>query len=200
MDTHFAFVNIEGNHLDRIAELLTELDYRLVGPPARCTSGAAAIALLNEESGTVVRKAAYESNGWTCLIDPEMIVITSDVELTAFAQAHATRILVWICESYSDTYGFRLFAPTLQRDLLAAGGELVTDTGNSLPEERGIDWQRAGYQEMLTLVQRFGVAYDRMTADRPYWVYSVELSDTPAPELPSSGQAASTSRPWWRFW
>jgi len=213
MGVHFAVVAFKGSHLGRMADFLRELDYELVGAPASCTSGEEAMELLNEESDNVdiVRKAAYESGGWTYLVDPEMVVITSVDELTAFAQTHATRILGLICESSSASYGFSVFAPTLQREVLAVNGEVVTNTGDAIPEERGIDWRRADERQILTVAERFGVAYDEMSADRPYLVFTLDESGMPTPELPASAAdrpfppvdivaRVVGRRPWWKFW
>jgi hypothetical protein len=216
MGVHFSVISIEGSHLDRIGDLLLALNYRLVGPPVSCGTGSEASSLLDQDTGNgdVVRKAAYETGGWTHLLDPELVVMQSEEQLAAFAQAHSTRILAWVCESFSASYGFRLFAPTLGREVLAVGGNVLTNDGDALSEEQGIDWAHAGEREVLGLAKRVGAEYDWMTADATYLIYTLDESHLPAPDLTDAPDQLPFSpndivarvvghqkrRPWWKFW
>lgn len=216
MSLHMSAVCIRGSHISRMSDLLSRLDYRIVGSPLVCTTAAAAATTLAEPTRhrDVVRKAAYESDGWTWLLDPELVVMTSDDALSDFAREHATDILAWLCEGASGSYGFRLFSPELRRDVLAVDGAAECDTGDRLAEEHDIDWSYASEDEILELARRLGAPYDYLSTDRNYFVYALDESgafpvDTHSADPRESPSHATTAdrehsrtaaKPWWKFW
>lgn len=172
-----------------MADLLSRLDYRVVGSPVSCGTSQELNSALDAPTHDrdVVRKAAYESNGWTYLFDPEMVVMMNDQELSDFAGENATDIFAWVCEGVSASYGFRVFKPELCRDLLAVDGSVATDVGAPLREEQGIEWGRADEADVLALAARLGAPYDYFSADRSYVVYTLDEShmSVSAEERPS---------------
>ena len=219
MSLHCSVVCIRGNHLSRMTDLLSLLDYRLVGSPVSCATSKALEAALDEPTHNrdIVRKAAYESNGWTYLFDPEMMVMMSDKELSDFARENSTDIFTWVCEGISASYGFRVFNPELRRDLLAVGGSVKTDVGTRLPEEQGLDWGQADETDILSFATRLGAPYDYFSTDRSYVVYTLDESHMPVPDAAGVnlteqpfrpedivarvvGRVPIEKKPWWKFW
>jgi len=167
-----------------MTDLLSLLDYRLVGSPVSCATSEALEAALDAptQGRDVVTKAAYESNGWTYLFDPEMVAMMNDQKLSDFAKENSTEIFAWVCEGVSVSYGFRVFNPELRRDLLAVGGSVETDAGTRLPEEQGLDWGQADETDILALAKRLGAPYDYFSADRSYVVYTLDESHMFVPD------------------
>jgi hypothetical protein len=219
MSLHCSVICIRGSHLSKIEGLLAKLDYRLAGSPVLLSSAARATAALSEpaDNESIVRKAAYEASGWTYLLDPEMVLVLENERLSTFARDHSTTILVWVCEGISGTYGFRMFAPELRREILSAGGLIESDIGDRLAEENGIEWASATEDDVLTVAKRLGAPYDYLSVDREYSIYTLDESHLPDPdisnlegdELPFApeGRAARVvdrvtpaKKPWWKLW
>ncbi|HEY7639986.1 MAG TPA: hypothetical protein VH814_09695 [Steroidobacteraceae bacterium] len=178
-------------------ELLSRLDYRLVGSPTAYSTSKALEAALDESTDLrdVIRKAAYESNGWTYLFDPEMVVMMSEGQLSDFARQNSTDIFAWVCEGVSASYGFRIFSPELRRDVLAVGGSVETDVGPRLAEEQNMDWAEANETDILALAMRFGAPYDYFAEDRNYAVYTLDESGVPAPDTTNAKSTEPPFRP-----
>jgi hypothetical protein len=212
MALHTSSVHFEGHRAADMAPLLERLDYRLVGPPAKVQTADAAAELLDADTGSrnIVRKAVYESGEWTFLYDPEMVVFTNDAMLSLYAREKGTRIFAWICEGVSRTYGFKLFAPDLVRDVLAVGGEVLTNDGVALPQEGGVNWTSCSEREVMRIADRFGAAFDGFSRDRTYEILTLDESHMPTPDLsgvsmempfrPEDLVVRVVKRPWWKIW
>jgi hypothetical protein len=178
-----------------MTELLSRLDYRVVGSPDSFATPRTLAAVLDgpAQDRGIVKKAAYESNGWTYLFDPEMVVMMHDTELANFATENATDIFAWVCEGVSASYGFRVFKPALSRDLLVVDGSVETDVGTRMPEEHGLDWSQADDADILALASRLGAPFDYLETDRSYVVYTLDESHMHVPVEERSSVPADLS-------
>ncbi len=71
-----------------------------------------------------VTKAAYLAHGWTHIIDPELVIFTEEEALSKESQLLNTKIVVWLSESASDTYGFWVYEHgRLLRGVLTPNGK-----------------------------------------------------------------------------
>src|SRR5262245_12106114 len=212
MALHTSSVHFEGQRSREMAQLLERLNYRLTGPPATAQTGDAAAELLDADTGdrNIVRKAVYESGGWTFLFDPELVVMTEDGVLSEYARANRIRVFAWVCEGVSASYGFKLFAPELVRDVLSVDGEVVTDVGPATPHESGVNWSSCSEREVMRIADRLGAPFDGFTKNRTYEIYTLDESHMPTPDLSGVSMdmpfraedlvARVVRRPWWKFW
>jgi hypothetical protein len=212
MALHTSSVHFEGSHSASMTALLEQLNYRLVNPPAMLHTAEAAVELLDKDTGNrnVVRKAVYESGGWTYLHDPEMVVMTEDGVLSDYASKNRVRIFSWICEGVSRSYGFKMFAPGVVRDVLAVGGKVVTNGGARVAEEGALNWAACSERDVMQIAERLGAPFDGFSNDRAYEIYTLDESHMPVPDLSGMPTAMPfraedlvvrvAKRPWWKLW
>jgi len=212
MALHTSSVHFEGSHSANMAALLEQLKYRLAGPPVIVHTAEAAVELLDRKTGNrnIVRKAAYESKGWTYLHDPEMVVMTEDGVLSEYASKNAIRVFSWICEGVSRSYGFKMFAPGVVRDVLAVGGKIVTNGGARVSEEGEVNWGACSERDVMRIAERLGAPFDGFSNDRAYEIYTLDESQMPVPDpsgMPTKMPFRSedllvrfVKRPWWKLW
>lgn len=212
MPLHTSSIHFEGSHSANMAALLEQLKYRLAGPPAIVDKAKPALELLYGKTGNrnIVRKAAYESTGWTYLHDPEMVVMTESRVLAEYAGKNAIRIFSWICEGVSRSYGFKMFAPSVVRDVLAVGGKIVTNGGARVAEEDGLNWELCSERDVMRIADRLGAPFDGFSNDRTYEIYTLDESTMPVPDLSGRQTKMSFSanrlvvrvvkRRWWKLW
>jgi hypothetical protein len=192
--------------------LLEQLNYRLVGPPTIVHTAEAAVELLDKKTGNrnIVRKAVYESNNWTYLHDPEMVVMTEGGVLSEYAGKNSIRIFSWICEGVSRSYGFTMFAPGVVRDVLSVGGKIVTNGGTRIAEEGALNWASCSEQDVMHMAERLGAPFDVFSNDRKYEIYTLDESKMPVPDLSRMPKGMpfrsedlvvrAVKRPWWKLW
>src|SRR4030095_6334395 len=107
-----------------------------------------------------VAKVAYFANGWTYIVDPELVLMSDDVWLQ-YSKTWNNRILGWLCEGASGSYGITVFQAGRQvRQVFAVAGEISADEGDALAEESNVDWSEAWEDDVLEIAKRFGAEYD----------------------------------------
>jgi len=157
---HFSEIAIQGDHMKDVDALFSKLEYRVVAM-SWVTGWTQFNNALDKQpiSKTRVRKAVYVSHGWTHIVDPELVIFTEEKILAKESQALHAKIITWLCESTSDTYGFTVYENgRMLRSVLKSRGEIDTK-GNRLAAEHKIVWKDAGEDEVLAVThvsaQRF---------------------------------------------
>ena len=182
MSLHISVVSIEGNHLDEIAEVLRECQYVIEDSFIVKTGEEASRQLEWGPDRNHVAKVAYFANGWTHVVDPELVLMVNDVWIR-YSQAWNNRILGWLCEGASGSYGITVFnAGRRVRQVLAVDGEVSGDEGDPLPEEANTDWSEAWEDDVLEIARRFGAEYDYLE-NRDYLVFHLDESQMSGPGL-----------------
>ncbi len=156
-----------------VPELFEKLGYALGGPPqieSRRTVGRA----LEAETGDrdTVIKAVYVSNGWTHILDPELVLSSLGAkEWLRLSGELYSRVVCWICEGTSGSYGFSLYdGGALLRDVMAVDG-IVEEKGAPRPEEEGVDWEEAFEDDVMNVVANLGAQYHGLAEEVPYYVF-----------------------------
>lgn len=170
--TYASVVSIEGDHLDDIAGILRRVGY-IVETSFMVQTREQAVAALNRKAGeNRLAKLAYSADGWTHIVDPEMFLMAHGVWLE-LSKKWNNRVLGWGCFSCR---GLTLFqAGKKLRDVVSCDGGTVVDRGDPLPEEAGIDWNKAEDDDVLGIAARLGAPYDSL-ADREYLVFHLDRS------------------------
>jgi hypothetical protein len=154
-------VAIKGDHLSDVEALFKKLKYKVVrvGKGAGWRQLSDAIDKPGNGSHRVT-KAAYFTHGWTHVVDPECVILTEEKILAEESLALRSKIVVWLSESTSDSYGFWVYEGGLGvRGVLNSNGK-VESKGRRLRSEESIVWKDAGEDEILALVHRLGPGYD----------------------------------------
>jgi hypothetical protein len=175
MSLHISVVCFQGARQEDIEELLGRMEYRLVEPPrqAKTTAELQRLLWVNTGSRNRVVKATYSDNGWTYLLDPEMVVMCLGDVLSQYSREKHTRIFAWVCEGASMTYGFRVFDHDSSREFIVQEGSVVADKGQPIIEEMDLDWTRA-VEAIMCLAAKLGAPYDYLEHDRTYLMYTLD--------------------------
>ena len=172
---HLSEIAIEGNHVQDVEALFRTLKYKVVRK-----SWASGWQQLNEflyknaSDKTRVRKAAYFAHGWTHIIDPELVILTEEKILAKESQLLHAKIVVWLSESASDSYGFWVYDHgRLLRGVLSADGTLK-GSGRRLSAEENVNWKGAGEDEILDLAHRLGPGFDAFEGNLHFRLYDLD--------------------------
>jgi hypothetical protein len=172
---HISVVSIEGNYLDDVPEILRKCEYVIEDCFTVQTGDEASRQLDWNPDPNRVAKVAYFSNGWTFIVDPEMVLMSDDVWLE-YSRKWKTRVVGWVCEGASGSYRLSLFeSGTKLREVQSCAGEDTFELGKPLPEEANINWDEAWEDDVLEIVERLGAKYDFMV-DREYVVFQLDES------------------------
>src|SRR5260370_8817257 len=121
------------------------------------------------------RKAAYFINGWTSMIDPGIVLMGNDAWL-AYSKKWKARIVGWLCEGTSASYGLTLYESGKQRrQVVSVDGNVVVEKGKPLPEESKVDWGEADEKTVLQLAERVGAKYE-FPAKAEYTVFQLSAT------------------------
>jgi hypothetical protein len=178
MSLHLSVISIEGDHMAEVSEIFELCNFRLDGSPRVFRS----VAELNEEleevmiGKTKVKKVSYFENGWTSIMDFELVMISDETVWCELSKKWETTVLCWVCEGASGTYMLSLYRGGKKiRDLSCCNGEL-TESGDPIPEEDGIDWREAFEDDVLTVAERLGAPYGCLENDGEHHVYLLDES------------------------
>jgi hypothetical protein len=80
MSLHVGVVSIEGDHLEDVPNVFQRCNYNLLGLPKTIHSADELNKELNNVmvDRTTVKKATYFENGWTNIMDFELVMISED--------------------------------------------------------------------------------------------------------------------------
>ncbi len=177
MSLHISVVSIEGNHLADLAEVFERCNYRVIGSEMTTDADSAARQLdQHVVEQTKVRKVAYFSDGWTHIVDPELVIM-SDSAWADYSARWDGRIVSWVCEGCSGTYGFSLYeAGAKVRSVCRTEGRVYEDEGVPQREEAGIDWAHAFEDDVLAVAERLGAPYGYLEGVAEYHVFLLDES------------------------
>jgi hypothetical protein len=97
-----------------------------------------------------------------------------------------TRVIGWVCEGASGSYGLTVFdSGSMRREVFSGDGEVAVNQGNPLPEELDMNWSEAWDDDVLAIAKRFGAEYDFL-ADREYLVFHLDESQMSMPDSSES--------------
>ena len=183
MSMHISVVSIEGDHLNEIAEVLERCEYVIEDIFTVQTGERASEELDWHPDRNRVAKVAYFSDGWTFLVDPELVLMNNDVWLD-FSKKWNNRVVGWVCEGASGSYGLTVFdAGGKRREVMVGDGEILLNDGEPIPEESCINWNDAWEDDILDIAGRIGAEYDSLS-DREYTVFHLDESQMEFAELP----------------
>lgn len=184
MSMHLSVVSIEGNHLDEVADVLRKCEYVIEDSFVVKAGDRAARELEWNPDRNRVAKVAYFADDWTFIVDPELVLMSDKVWLE-YSEKWRTRVIGWVCEGASGSYGLTVFdSGKKTREVFSSGGEVAVEMGNPLPEESNMNWSEAWEDDVLEIVKRIGAECD-FPADREYVVFHLDESQMSVTNSPS---------------
>ena len=207
---------IEGDHRQHLREIFQMFKYRPTGNDA-LVAGARALERALEPDWMVnrilVRKPTCFLSGWTVIVDHEFMDHDAEPCCTVSAKFGA-RVLGWVAEGASDSYGFNYYAGgQLVRGYLASDDEVTHDVGKPLPFEERLRREnrypgqrnQMSEKEVLELMREVtGVDYDRLLEVQDVVVVELDESSflpggSGAPPAPVPPPSISEKKSRWRF-
>jgi len=136
-----AIVAIKGNQLENIGQISEILNYFEDEN------------LINEISG-----AAQFKNGWTILIDEEMVFVTEEDLLQELSEELDTEVFSFTIQSTSATYGFSYFNKDISRVFLVQDGDIITNEGDKLIQEKDLSIDKnISKNEILKIAKKISI-------------------------------------------
>ncbi len=111
-------------------------------------------------SEDVVRKAVLFANGWTIILDPEMVMPDDDQIVTTIYSADFVS-------------GFFVFDPELRRAYETFQGTVKLDRGEPLPVETTMHLGRLNASDLLRFLASFGVDYSALENLHPFQIWEL---------------------------
>ncbi len=166
-------VSIEGDHLGAVGEVLHQVGFTIEKSFTVNSGDHACVELLWHPVACRIAKVAYRADGWTHIVDPQMVLAAADIWLDVSKEWKAT-IIGW---GYSPGYaGITVIRDGERvRDVLYSHGTVVVNHGTPLVEESGIEWNDPNDDAILDIAERLGARYDDL-ADREYLVFRLDES------------------------
>jgi len=216
MSLHISVLAIEADYLAELPAFFEQADYRVLKTTTVRTSAEAG-QLLNDQPDdrNKVVKVAYLQDGWTMLVDPEMVLFADNDLVGGLSKKLHSRILGWVCEGVSGTYGFSFFNNGQIRCKLSVDGKIAEDTGVPIGEEAAIAWDNVFEDDILKLAERLGAPFHYLEEDREYQVFLLDESgmdeaqpsrsvptvpQPPTPKPKDRPVPSPSSKQWWQFW
>jgi hypothetical protein len=208
MSLHIGLLMIEGNHLPHLGEMLEGFSYHDTGNDREVVQWDEATNYLSNWMLTRSRvlKVACFHQGWTVIFDPEMVMASDADACQALSTTAQACVFGMICEGTSNTYAFNLFDGKKVRGYFSVDGEVFEDFGSPLPEESGLNSDRAYFEDdILAIMQRIGVNYDEIINESTHFVVKeLDEGDESPTELPPQGvdteDQIKPKKLWWQFW
>ncbi len=136
-----AIIAIKGNYLDKLEKITDILNYDE-----------------DDNSFDEFSENATFENGWTILLDEEMIFVTEDDLLLELSEELETEIFSFTIQSTSGTYGFSNFKNGESRIFLVQEGEIEEDLGEKLKAEKDLNIdQNISIDDILSIAKFVGI-------------------------------------------
>jgi hypothetical protein len=146
MSLHIGVVLIQGERTKDVEEILSETNYKDVETYKRTL----------KEHGLQDVGISVFFNGWTAILDPELVMANDEETWTTVSSRLQTRIFTMMCEGASSSYSFDQFEKGARvRGFYSLEGETVESTGSALQAEKGLNLNSAFLEdEMTTIMQK----------------------------------------------
>ena len=189
MSLHAGVVAIEGDHINRAAEILAALNAEVDPNPIITASR----GRLNRD----IAMAVYQAGNWTAILDAEIVLSVETDAAKALSTRLATRVLILVCEGVSGTYQLTLFdRGQTVRDFLLVDGQIQTNEG-ALPAENGRLNANTFEDDIIDVAESIG--FDYWTHEHAQHFVVFKYPETEPAAAPSPA-ASPPARPWWKFW
>lgn len=136
-----AIIAIKGNYIDKLDKVADIFDYMEDDN------------IIDEFS----QNAKFE-NGWTTIVDEEMVFVVEDDLLAELSEELETEIFTFTIQSTSATYGFSRFNEGKNRIFLVQDGELIENLGDKMAVEMNINIdENASIEDILNIAKAFEI-------------------------------------------
>jgi hypothetical protein len=198
-------IAIEGNHMSDLESIFQTFRYNDTLNDMKFDSYDKHASYLFENyhelssKGITIRGVWYENN-WTIISDPEFTDLVSADIIEKLAKKFNTRVLTFMIQSTSATFGYSLYNPSIERQFIVSDGDICENNGTPLPEEKEIDLNHKIFSDEITkLATNFGVDING-TKGKEFVVKQFEYNDELKSEMEQFRlEHSKKKKPWWKF-
>lgn len=94
---------------------------------------------LDKAKNGIILRGVEIFGEWTIIIDPELIDWVENEKLEEISSEKGANVFSFMAETTSSSYAFSIYKNTLLRSFISIDGEIQTDFGEPLPEEKGVN-------------------------------------------------------------
>lgn len=182
MSMHISVVSIKGDRLNEVADVLRQCRYAIENSFTVMSGEQALLELDWNPDRNRVAKVAFVVDDWTFIVDPELVLMSDDVWLK-YSYNWRTRIVAWLCEGASGSYGLSVFeSGSKRREVFSVEGEVLVDRGAPLPEELNMKWSEVSEDDVLEIAKRLGADFEFLD-DCQYQVFQLDESQLSNPGI-----------------
>ena len=136
-----AIIAIKGNYIDKLEKIVDILNY-----------------MEDDDIINAFSQNAKLENGWTIIVDEEMVFVAEEDLLSELSEELKTEIFTFTIQSTSATYGFSNFNNGKNRIFLVQDGEIIENTGDKMKVEItfNID-ENASIEDILNIAKYFEI-------------------------------------------
>ena len=177
MSLHISVISIEGNHVADMPSIFRQCDYVLNESLLVVRSSQEALQHLEDwvVQENCIKKVVFFADGWTHVLDPELVMMSEEDVWLGISAGRGRRVLCWVCEGASGTYGFSLYENGRKRRAVCySDGQLEEDEGDLIPEEVGIRWDEAFEDDVLQVAEQLEAPFDDWPDETDYHVYVLD--------------------------
>jgi hypothetical protein len=197
---------IEGDHRAKLLEVFEAFDYRPTGTVERINSWEEVDGAIEYprpgRSKDLVYTAAFFHDGWTIILDPEMVMIADEDACEKTSQMLDSPLFAMVCEGTSGSYGYSFYNRVKLRSFWSDDGEIQDDWGEKLAVEEGIDPSTIFEDDIFLIMKRLGVNYLTFDKVKDFMVFEFDESHiaTALGTSPTPQPVLKRKKPWWQFW
>ena len=201
-----SFIVIEGQHPGNLEEFLRVFNYSDTGEDKVFTDRQVFNEYLSEQYTKFAAEGIALRGIWTdehffLLSDPEMTDALNDEALAELSVRLGSRVLSFIIQTSSETFGFAVYNGANRRVFFASEGEILENTSDPLPEEQGLALHADIFAEdIYKLAHSFGIDIEGKQTGT-YTVKQFALPQNHAiTESRTVLQQTRSEKPWWKIW
>jgi hypothetical protein len=198
-------IAIEGNHMNNLESIFQTFRYNDTLNDMKFDSYEKHASYLFENyhelssKGLIIRGVWFVNN-WTIISDPEFTDLVSEDIIEKLANKLNTKVLTFMIQSTSATFGYSLYNPGIQRQLIVSNGEICENQGEPVLEENEIDLtDKVCSEEITKLANTFEIDIHGIKA-KEFIVKQLEYNDELKSEMEQFRlENSKKKKPWWKF-
>lgn len=204
-----SFIAIRGIHLDRMREIFEIFNYKDTHQDKQFNDWQEFNDFLYDNyfelaSNNLALRGIWSDNGWTIIIDPEMVDTTDEEVLLELSKKLDTDIITFIIQTTSNSFGFTLYNDSVKRKFVVSDGEVTDNLHQPLEQEKGLNINKKIFSDdILNLAENFGIDL-KGNGNRTYLVKQLGYSEEMIYKLEefkqNNKQLEKDNKPWWKIW
>lgn len=212
MSLHIGIVMVKSDIRDQISEVFKNFEYKVIEPPVKVESFDEASQQMvypcPDKTPDIVHKSVCFINGWTVILDPEMVMPVEREQAKALSKNTNVPVFSMISEGVSGSYIFSYTDGDNQRNFVSVSGEIHENLGDSIEAESSINLNEISEDDILSIMSKLGIEFSAIENHTEFEVWELDggTMEDEVPQVEDSPtemvteQINQDKKPWWKFW